>query len=162
MISIIVIVVTGLVPSFTRGSEARALKGAATRIGDMMAFCHSMAVSEGQPFRLTAFEGESRVWVAHEGDPESPGVYVPYGMSGYALFELPRGVFVKSFSLDQEPDEDETDSYIEFRRDGSADGGALIIGVETGESYSILVASLTGRVRIVDYDVEEGQDGYGA
>jgi len=159
VVAIVGIVSAAIIPTFARSSVSMRLKNTARRVVDMMNFCHSMAVCDGQTYRFNALEGSNHVWVSFEREPlESPGEFTPYGMSGLADYQLPEGLSVKALLLEERSEEDDSatmETYLEFRKDGTADNAALILVSETEEAYSVLVAALTSRMRIVDYDVEE-------
>jgi prepilin-type N-terminal cleavage/methylation domain-containing protein len=156
-IAILAVVTAGIIPTLTGTGERAELQGAATRLADMMSFCHSMAGSEAQTFRLYFSEDEPLVWVGFEREPlEKSGEWDSYRISGISSYRLPDRVTVKSMTVEAERYEETAgETFIEFRMDGTADDAAIVLESESGRCYSIVVASLTGATRILDYDVEE-------
>jgi prepilin-type N-terminal cleavage/methylation domain-containing protein len=172
VIAILGILAAGLIPTLGRGTSASALRFSARSLVDMMSFAQSMAIAEGRPFRLhlppvdgavgSATDGKEggRAHVSWENDPlNNPGGFEPYGMSGVSGRQLAAGVGLKALVFDERYvetlEDDEERDYLEFSSDGTADGATIVIGGEDDRRLSILVCPLTGRARVLDYDVTE-------
>lgn len=152
---ILSVVSMSVVPTFFRSMEGISLKSAVHHVGDMLNFCRSMAVSDGQPFRLNYDEEQHRFWISYEKDPLlEPGYFEEYGVSGFAHYILPEHVTVKSFFIEETSELEIEETFVEFQKDGSASEVIIVFSNPEEDAYSIQVSELTGRIRIVDYEIE--------
>lgn len=157
VLAVITILVGAVVPDLSRSYRSMQQKAAASRIGDMMAFCYSAAAAQRSGYRLYVDAEQGRLWAMREvelenGEREYQVVQFP-GMQSYLL---PGMVELDPEEVEQALNEDEEGAfYIQFRRDGTCDFARLTLLSPYSAPIRITLNGLTGRVKIREVEPEE-------
>lgn len=155
---VISILIGAVAPEFSGTYKKLQISSAAGQLGDMMAFCYSAAATQQMDHRLNADPETGRVWLTREEVVPETGVraYQPVAFPGMGTYILPESVVfdaedmadLLTLGLDGE-------SYIQFRRDGTADFTRLRLFSERAEPMDVALNGLTGRVTIREVSLEE-------
>lgn len=162
VIIIISILIGAAVPSITAGIESSRTKGLLSQVASLIATAESDAVERGHTVRLVFTPENGRFWLAEEKLIENePSSFQPIKASDSSV-DLEADLKVADFHIGAREEDDKTndpkeEQYVEFRRDGTTDTTFFVFENSSEEKYSIIVAGMTGRIRIVDFDYAEAK-----
>jgi general secretion pathway protein H len=126
-----------LVPRMTGFFPAFRLRKSTDLVFRWARKAHAEAALTGSRHRVVFDVAGRRILVEYEARPlTEPGVFGP--VPGWEDHELPEGIFLEGVEA------------FEFRSDGTAEGGAVTLFLEEGETRTVEVQDATGRVTILE------------
>ena len=128
------------VPSLRVESSARDLMAAGRK-------CHADAALQWRIVRLVVDQENQTFQIKMQGDPfKDPEEYSPPASAWADPLTLPQGVRFES--VDGAEDTGDGTQYFEFRPDGSASDGTIVLTNDKGTEHTVKIVGISGRVYI--------------
>lgn len=156
---IIIVLLSGMMlPVFDSGLERARTRGNLGRIVQMANLCTSLSAEHREPYRLYIQPGEHRLFIGYQPDPrEARGEFQPLRQSRITALQLDEDLAIRTVQFEAAPEQENKEEregiFIEFHPDGTNDGGLIILDGRAGGVYTISISAMTGRVRLLDYDL---------
>lgn len=133
-------------PSLRGFFASRESKDAAEQVVALTKLAHSLAVTEGRPYRLNLDINEGQYWLT----VQDGGVYRNLGTEQGRIFSLPRDALMATQGLPTV----QGASYIEFDPTGRCQAGRIQIVDRRGDTITILCPTPTEHYFIANGEVE--------
>jgi len=153
LVALLAVAVAPSFASFWRASQVRncawQMAALARRARDY-AVCHAVCVA-------VEYDDQERVFrLAAEGDPEdAPGEFESLALAGAPALQVPDAVAQVDVSV--EGGAADEDWPILFFPDGQALQAEIVLEAAAGNAFSVEIAPLTGRARVLATDVRESE-----
>jgi prepilin-type N-terminal cleavage/methylation domain-containing protein len=153
IVMILLVIMAGIVaPSFSGFFPGVKVRSASDTIIASTGKARADAVLTMRGFRIVFVEATEQAaahhYLAYEADPlREPGVFHRLGGAWGAPEELPDDVTFESLEGAQE-DSTTKEKYFEFRPDGTATEGSIVLAHAKGDRLTLKIAGTTGRVAV--------------